>query len=280
MLLQLEQVTKSYGAGEHALRVLHGLNLSVESGEFLAIVGPSGSGKSTLLNLLGALDRPTTGSYRFNGEDIAAFNDKKLSRLRNQQIGFVFQSFQLVNHLTVLENVELPLFYARVPRRQRHLRCKELIEQVGLSHRLDHHPSELSGGECQRVAVARALSNEPDLILADEPTGNLDTKTGAEVMQLFHDLHDAGRTIVMITHDPEIARLAPRRVQILDGLITNTLSSRLPLIEATLRQEDAPLENAPLGDAPLGDAPLGDAPLEDAPPDTPLSSSGTDEEAS
>ncbi|MBL4844096.1 MAG: ABC transporter ATP-binding protein [Planctomycetes bacterium] len=250
MLLSLEKVTKSYGAGEHAIEVLHGLDLAVETGEFLAIVGPSGSGKSTLLNLLGALDRPTSGSYLFKGEDIAKFDDKRLSRLRNDQIGFVFQSFQLVSHLTVLENVELPLFYARVPRRQRHIRCKELIERVGLSHRLEHLPSELSGGECQRVAIARALSNEPDLILADEPTGNLDTKTGTEVMQLFHDLHAAGRTIVMITHDPEIARQAPRRVRILDGLITSILSARLPAMASGPEESEAPPSDAPQSGAP------------------------------
>lgn len=229
-LLELEGVRKSYGQGEAALEVLHGLDLSVARGEFLAIVGPSGSGKSTLLNILGALDRPTSGSYRFGGEDISAFADQQLSRLRNRQIGFVFQSFQLINHLSVLENVELPLFYARVPRRERQARCRALIERVGLSHRTSHLPSELSGGERQRVAVARALSSEPDLILADEPTGNLDTKTGAEVMQLFHELHASGRTLVLITHDPEIARAAPRRVQILDGRICGADSVRVPRV--------------------------------------------------
>jgi putative ABC transport system ATP-binding protein len=232
MLLHLDQVTKAYGTGDHVLEVLHGLDLKVEVGEFLAIVGPSGSGKSTLLNILGALDRPTSGSYLFNGDDISRFNDRKLSRLRNDQIGFVFQSFQLVAHLSVLENVELPLFYARVPRRKRHERCKELIDQVGLSHRLTHLPSELSGGERQRVAVARALSNEPDLILADEPTGNLDSKTSGEVMQLLHDLHAAGRTIVLITHDNEIARAAPRRVRLLDGRVVGCVSERLPQVSA------------------------------------------------
>jgi putative ABC transport system ATP-binding protein len=218
-VLELRGVTKTYGEEGHSVEVLRGLDLVVEAGEFVAIVGPSGSGKSTLLNVLGCLDRPTSGAYLLEGEDAAQLDDFKLSRMRNSRIGFVFQSFMLVPHLSVRENVELPLLYGRVPRAQRRSRCAALVEQVGLSHRMHHKPNQLSGGECQRVAVARALANEPALLLADEPTGNLDSKTSADILRLFFDLHASGRTLVMITHDPEIAAKAPRRVAIRDGLI-------------------------------------------------------------
>jgi putative ABC transport system ATP-binding protein len=199
--------------------VLRGIDLAVRGGEYLAIVGPSGSGKSTLLNILGCLDLPTSGTYEFVGEDVVRFDDRKLSHLRNRRIGFVFQSFQLVPHLSVTENVELPLFYSRMARRERRLRCAELIDRVGLSHRATHVPTELSGGECQRAAIARALANAPDLILADEPTGNLDSKTSGEIMRLFGELHGGGATVVIITHDNEIARAAPRRVALRDGRV-------------------------------------------------------------
>ncbi len=218
-VLDLRSVTKTYGEGAHAVEVLRGIDLRVETGEFVAIVGPSGSGKSTLLNVLGCLDRPSTGNYFFEGEDAALLDDLRLSRLRNSRIGFVFQSFMLVPHLSVRENVELPLLYARVPRARRRARCAELIEQVGLSHRAEHKPNQLSGGECQRVAIARGLANDPAMLLADEPTGNLDTKTSASILKLVADLHASGRTVVMITHAPEIAAQAPRRVAIRDGLI-------------------------------------------------------------
>lgn len=199
------------------MRVLHGLDLTVREGEYVAIAGPSGSGKSTLLNILGCLDRPTDGRYAIAGEDVSTLDDARLSNIRNTRIGFIFQSFHLVSHLTVLENVELPLFYARMSRGARRERAKALLERVGLSHRLDHVPTMLSGGERQRVAVARALSNEPALILADEPTGNLDSHTSREIMDVLYELHAAGRTIVLITHDPEIAAAAPRRVFLRDG---------------------------------------------------------------
>ena len=217
--LQLQGVTKVYGTPQNPVPVLHGIELEVQEGEFVSIVGPSGSGKSTLLNILGCLDRPTAGHYRLAGTDVATLNDRALSKIRNERIGFVFQSFHLVAHLTVLENVEMPLFYRRIPRARRRLKARELIERVGLGHRTTHLPSELSGGENQRTAIARALANDPAMVLADEPTGNLDTKTGNEIMKLFHELHDSGRTVVMITHDPEVARLAPRRISIRDGVI-------------------------------------------------------------
>jgi putative ABC transport system ATP-binding protein len=218
-VLQLEGVEKVYGSGDTALRVLKEIQLQVDEGEYLAIIGPSGSGKSTMLNILGCLDRPTHGRYRISGQDVARMDDTQLSRIRNTRIGFVFQSFQLVQHLTVLENVELPLFYARMPKRKRHERCREMLQKVGLSHRLTHRPNQLSGGEKQRVAVARALANDPALILADEPTGNLDSQTSTEIMELFYELHRAGRTIVLITHDLEIAQAASRRVSLRDGRI-------------------------------------------------------------
>jgi putative ABC transport system ATP-binding protein len=218
-VLDLRRITKSYGTAANPLPVLRGIDIRIDRGEFAAIVGPSGSGKSTLLNILGCLDRPTTGSYLFVGEDIAKLDDTRLSRLRNRQIGFVFQSFQLVPHLSVLENVELPLFYARQPRRARRTRCAELIERVGLGHRFTHLPNELSGGECQRAAIARALVSDPALVLADEPTGNLDSATSAQILKLFHELHAGGATIVMITHDLEIARHAPRRLELRDGAV-------------------------------------------------------------
>ena len=225
-VLHLADIEKIYGSGETAVRVLKQLDLSVAEGEFVAIVGPSGSGKSTMLNILGCLDRPTHGRYEIAGQDVSTLDDAALSAIRNTRIGFVFQSFHLVSHLTVMENVELPLFYARMSRKRRHARCRELLDRVGLGHRLDHVPSKLSGGEKQRVAVARALSNDPALILADEPTGNLDSVTSKEIMELFYELHDAGRTIVLITHDPEIAALAPRRVALRATGASKTTSSR------------------------------------------------------
>lgn len=220
-ILDLRGITKSYGTAANPLPVLKGIDLTVLDGEYCAIIGPSGSGKSTLLNILGALDRPTTGTYHLDGRDVSTMGDDELSRVRNTRIGFVFQSFHLITHLTVLENVEMPLFYARKSKAERRERCMELIERVGLGHRPGHLPSELSGGERQRAAVARALAGDPALILADEPTGNLDSSTSTEIMSLFLDLHAAGTTIVLITHDPEIARAAPRRVMLRDGLVVS-----------------------------------------------------------
>lgn len=212
-------VEKVYGTPDHPLTVLHGIDLTVHQGEYLAVVGPSGSGKSTLLNILGCLDQPTRGSYHLLGNDMSRLDDQELSVVRRTRIGFIFQSFHLLPHLTVLENVEMPLFYARLPRRQRHARCRELIRRVGLEHRSHHHPGELSGGECQRAAIARALSSNPSLVLADEPTGNLDSATSAEIMSLIHELHAGGSTILLITHDEDIARAAPRRITLRDGRI-------------------------------------------------------------
>ena len=218
-VLELASIVKDYPTGDEFLRVLHGVDLEVLEGEFLAIVGASGSGKTTLMNIIGCLDRPTTGTYSLNGENVSTIDDDRLARVRNRSVGFVFQSFNLIPQLTVLENVEVPLFYSGTPRRKRHGRCMELLEAVGMGHRLEHYPPQLSGGESQRVAIARALVNAPALLLADEPTGNLDSKNGAEVLELFHQLHRDGRTIVMVTHNHEIAETLPRTVEISDGRI-------------------------------------------------------------
>jgi putative ABC transport system ATP-binding protein len=216
-VLALRGVTKSYGQGDARVEVLHGLDLEVRDGEFVAIMGPSGSGKSTLLNILGCLDRPTGGAYLLDGEDVARLSDDKLSLIRNGRIGFVFQSYNLIAQLTVLENVKVPLLYRGRGHGGGAQRAHDLLRTVGLSHRLGHRPSQLSGGECQRVAIARALVNDPILILADEPTGNLDTKTGAEVLELLEGLHREGRTIVLITHDLAVAKRAQRTVRLQDG---------------------------------------------------------------
>ena len=218
-IAELRGIGKTYGTAHNPLAVLADVDLDISAGEYLAIVGPSGSGKSTLLNILGCLDVPTRGSYRIEGDDVARLDDVRLSRVRNTRIGFVFQSFHLVSHLTVLENVELPMFYAHRPRAERRRRCHELLERVGLGARLAHLPAELSGGERQRAAIARALANDPALILADEPTGNLDTATSGEIMRMFGELHAAGATLIVITHDPGIAAQAPRRVSMRDGRI-------------------------------------------------------------
>ena len=220
-VLALTGVVKDYATGDTSLRVLHGIDLEIRAGEFVAIVGASGSGKTTLMNIIGCLDRATEGNYRLNGEDVSNLNDDRLARERNRSIGFVFQSFNLIPQLTVLENVEVPLFYDGTPRKQRRARCAGLLEAVGMSHRLGHYPTQLSGGESQRVAIARALVTRPALVLADEPTGNLDSRNGAEVLELFHRLHADGKTIVMVTHNPEIAEALPRVVEISDGRILN-----------------------------------------------------------
>jgi putative ABC transport system ATP-binding protein len=218
-------VTRSYRLGDdgavvHALR---GVTFSVAPGEFVAIAGPSGSGKSTLLHLLGALERPTSGTIRFSGRDVATLDDGELARLRNREIGFVFQQFQLLGRTSALANVALPLVYAGVSRSDRAARARDALESVGLGHRLDHRPSQLSGGEQQRVAIARAVVTAPRMLLADEPTGNLDTATGAEVMALLRRLNaEREVALVVITHDPEVAAVAPRQINLRDGLLVGT----------------------------------------------------------
>jgi putative ABC transport system ATP-binding protein len=218
-MIQLEGIRKSYRQGGNEIRALDGVDLEIHRGEFVAIMGPSGSGKSTLLNVLGALDRPDQGTYRLEQEDVGSLDDDAASDLRNRRIGFVFQSFHLLPRLTVLENVLLPQRYAAVVDTDAPARAQQLLGRIGLSERLHHRPNELSGGQLQRAAVARALLNQPALLLADEPTGNLDSKSARDVLGLFGELHAAGQTLVLVTHDPEIATIAQRTIFLRDGRI-------------------------------------------------------------
>lgn len=218
-VIDIQGITKTYVNGKLSVPVLHGIDLVVNKGEFVSIMGPSGSGKSTFMNILGCLDRPTTGSYRLNGDEVATLSDDELAYVRNKQIGFVFQSFNLLTKLTALENVALPMIYAGVNKKMRIERTTQLLQSVGLGERMDHLPSELSGGQRQRVAIARALANNPAIIMADEPTGNLDSKSTIDVMNIFRGLHDEGRTILLVTHEPDIATYASRNVVLKDGII-------------------------------------------------------------
>ena len=218
-VIDIQGITKTYVNGKLSVPVLHGIDLQVNKGEFLSIMGPSGSGKSTFMNILGCLDRPTTGSYRLNGDEVATLSDDELAFVRNKQIGFVFQSFNLLTKLTALENVALPMIYAGMDKKSRNERAAALLSSVGLGDRMDHLPSELSGGQRQRVAIARALANNPAIIMADEPTGNLDSKSTIDVMNIFRGLYEEGRTIILVTHEPEIATYASRNVVLRDGLI-------------------------------------------------------------
>lgn len=218
-MIEIERLTKTYVMGEEVIYALGGVSMSIERGEHIAIVGPSGSGKSTLMNVLGGLDRPTSGEYRFEQEPVAEFDDDLLADFRNRRIGFVFQSFQLLPRLTAVQNVELPMIYAGLRPTERRARAVELLERVGLGARLQNRPTQMSGGQQQRVAIARSLANQPDLLLADEPTGALDTATGHEVLALFDELNAQGLTLCVVTHDQEVAARARRRVAFRDGLI-------------------------------------------------------------
>jgi putative ABC transport system ATP-binding protein len=223
-LIELRDVTKTYDLGDEVVRALRGVSLTVDQGEFVALVGPSGSGKSTLMHLIGLLDTPTAGSYLFEGEDVSRLSRTGLATLRNRKIGFVFQGFHLLPRQTAWENVTLPLLYAGRPAGERRKRSLALLDRVGLADRINHRPNQLSGGQQQRVAIARSLANEPRLLLADEPTGNLDTATGAEVLAQFRELHAAGQTIVLVTHDPTVAETAERIIALRDGLIVSDRS--------------------------------------------------------
>jgi putative ABC transport system ATP-binding protein len=218
-LIRLQDVTRIYRMGDVEVRALAGVTLDLAAGEFTAIMGASGSGKSTMMNLLGCLDRPTSGRYLLEGREISRLSNDDLAHIRNRTIGFVFQSFNLLSRTTALENVELPLLYANVHAAERHARAREALERVGLGGRVDHHPNQMSGGQQQRVAIARALVNRPPVLLADEPTGNLDSRTSEDVMALFQDLGRSGITVILVTHEPDIAAYASRVITMRDGLV-------------------------------------------------------------
>lgn len=218
-LLTIQDITKEYITGEIVTPVLKGISLTIEEGEFMTIMGPSGSGKSTLMHILGFLDHPTSGEYIFEGENVSGLDDDELADIRNKKVGFVFQAYNLLSRTTALDNVALPLLYAGVPQRKQKEMAEHVLEQVGLSHRAHHKPNELSGGQQQRVAIARALINSPKIIFADEPTGNLDTKSSYEIMQIFQALNKAGNTIVLVSHESDIAELTKRNLLLRDGLI-------------------------------------------------------------
>ena len=225
-LIEIRDIYKIYNPGENEVRALDGIDLTVEHGEFLAIVGQSGSGKSTLMNMLGLLDVPTSGTYKLDGIDTKNMTDDELSEIRNKEIGFIFQGFNLIPSLTAVENVELPLVYRGMKKEQRNKLALDALERVGLSHRLDHLPKQMSGGQQQRVAIARAVAARPPIILADEPTGNLDSHSGVEVMKILHELHEEGRTIILITHDNDIANEAQRVIRIQDGQIISDIINK------------------------------------------------------
>ena len=231
IVIDIENITKDYVMGEETVRALRGVSLKIHRNEYIAIMGPSGSGKSTLMNMLGCLDTPTSGRYEFNGKNVAEMNDDELAAIRNREIGFVFQTFNLLPRSTSLRNVELPLIYAGIDPETREQRAAEVLADVGLGDRIHHKPNELSGGQRQRVAVARALVNKPSIILADEPTGNLDSKTGEEIMALFEDLYQRGNTIILVTHERDIAAHARRTVHLRDGLIESDHAGFIPEVD-------------------------------------------------
>ena len=219
-IIDMQDIRKTYDTGKVRVEALKGINLRIDEGEFVAIVGPSGSGKSTLMNLIGCLDTPTSGTYKLAGEEVRDLDRDQLADIRNRRVGFIFQNFNLLPQISAFENVELPMLFGNVPVAERRERATKLLEMVGLGERLDHKPTELSGGQMQRVAIARALSMRPDILLADEPTGNLDSSSGTDIMSVFTDLWKEGKTLVIITHDMALARRASRVVEIRDGVIT------------------------------------------------------------
>ncbi|WP_400077958.1 ABC transporter ATP-binding protein [Winogradskyella sp. R77965] len=218
-VIEIRNIIRDFKLGQEIVHVLKGIDLDIKRGEYVAIMGPSGSGKSTLMNLLGCLDTPTAGSYNLNGKDVSQMSDDELAEIRNTEIGFVFQTFNLLPRTTALENVALPMIYAGASKKQRSDRASEVLTDVGLADRMDHKPNQLSGGQRQRVAVGRALVNKPSIILADEPTGNLDSKTGTEIMALFDQIHASGNTVIMVTHEEDIAAHAKRVIRLRDGII-------------------------------------------------------------
>jgi putative ABC transport system ATP-binding protein len=227
-VIHMEDICKIYDTGKIKVEALKGVDLEVKDGEFVAIIGPSGSGKSTLMNLIGCLDTPTGGTYRLSGDLVAGLKKEQLAAIRNKRVGFVFQNFNLLPQITSYENVEMPLLFGGVGRRERKRRVEDLMERVGLAERMHHKPTELSGGQMQRVAVARAMAMDPDILLADEPTGNLDSSSGGDIMELFQELWEGGRTMLVITHDAALAKRAPRQVEIRDGLIVRDSTNGSP----------------------------------------------------
>lgn len=223
-LIKISNIKRDFVLGNEIVYVLKGIDLEINKGEYVALMGPSGSGKSTLMNILGCLDTPTSGSYILNGKDVSKMKDDELAEIRNKEIGFVFQTFNLLPRTTALDNVALPMIYAGLPKPERNKRAVEVLQQVNLGDRMDHQPNQLSGGQRQRVAVARALVNKPSIILADEPTGNLDSKTSIEIMNLFNDIHANGNTVILVTHEEEIAAYAHRVIRLRDGLIESDSS--------------------------------------------------------
>ncbi len=230
-MIDIENITKDYVMGEEIVRALRGVTLQIRRNEYLAVMGPSGSGKSTLMNMLGCLDTPTSGHYEFNGRNVADMDDDELAAIRNREIGFVFQTFNLLPRATSLRNVELPLIYAGMDRESREERATQALTDVGLGDRIQHKPNELSGGQRQRVAIARALVNDPSIILADEPTGNLDSKTGEEIMALLEDLYHRGHTIILVTHERDIAAHARRTIHLRDGVVESDEQTFVPRLE-------------------------------------------------
>ncbi len=218
-LIKISDIKRDFILGNETIYVLKGIDLQINKGEYVALMGPSGSGKSTLMNILGCLDTPTSGTYILNGKDVSQMHDDDLAEVRNKEIGFVFQTFNLLPRTTALDNVALPMIYAGYPKSERNKRATEVLTQVGLDDRMDHQPNQLSGGQRQRVAVARALVNKPSIILADEPTGNLDSKTSVEIMKLFGDIHASGNTVILVTHEEDIAKYAHRIIRLRDGII-------------------------------------------------------------
>ncbi|MEN9908280.1 MAG: hypothetical protein RLZZ540_1429 [Bacteroidota bacterium] len=226
-LIKISNIKRDFILGNEIVYVLKGIDLEIKKGEYVALMGPSGSGKSTLMNLLGCLDTPTSGSYILNGKDVSKMKDDELAEIRNKEIGFVFQTFNLLPRTTALDNVALPMIYAGHPKSERNKRATEVLKQVDLADRMDHQPNQLSGGQRQRVAVARALVNKPSIILADEPTGNLDSKTSVEIMKLFNEIHENGNTVILVTHEEEIASYAHRIIRLRDGLIESDTRKKL-----------------------------------------------------
>ncbi len=225
-VIEIRGIIRNFQLGQETVHVLKGIDLDIERGEYLAIMGPSGSGKSTLMNLLGCLDTPTAGSYNLNGNDVSMMTDNELAEIRNREIGFVFQTFNLLPRTTALDNVALPMIYAGTSKKDRITRAEEVLTDVGLADRMDHKPNQLSGGQRQRVAVGRALVNKPSIILADEPTGNLDSKTSLEIMQLFDEIHASGNTVILVTHEEEVATHAHRVIRLRDGMIESDIRNK------------------------------------------------------